>query len=375
MKKNNFVFSDYLQFVKDTDRLPKNDLAPVLHGLFGEVGGLMTAAKKIKREPNVYTGFDSVVIEEFGDAFWYLCCLSARLNVDIQAILVELTHSNRANAEILLGSDIAPLVLSFNPSVEHDFDDILVKLGQLTGNFLSVEYIENETAEKIKHFLETYFSALCILNISFTNVIDRNINKISSRFIRPENSSLPLFDDGFPEFERLPVEFEIEFVQRTKEKQAMRWNGVFIGDPLTDSIKDIDGYRFHDVFHFSYAAILSWSPTIRALIKHKRKSNPEIDHTQDGGRAIVVEEGLSAWIFNIAKENNYFEHKKSLTFDMLKNITQIVKGFEVDECPMILWEEAILTGYDVFRNVVKNNGGIIVGNRIDRTLRYKGHTN
>ena len=60
---------DYLNFVQKTDRLPTNELSPVLHGLFGEIGGLMAAAKKVKREPDSYDGFDSVVVEEFGDAF------------------------------------------------------------------------------------------------------------------------------------------------------------------------------------------------------------------------------------------------------------------------------------------------------------------
>jgi hypothetical protein len=49
-----------------------------------------------------------------------------------------------------------------------------------------------------------------------------------------------------------------------------QWNGVFIGDPLTDNIADRDGYRFHDVFHFANAAILHWSPVMRALVRHKR---------------------------------------------------------------------------------------------------------
>ena len=39
-----------------------------------------------------------------------------------------------------------------------------------------------------------------------------------------------------------------------------------------------------------------WSPTFRALIKQKRKSDPKVDDAQDGGRAIVVEEGLTAWV-------------------------------------------------------------------------------
>ena len=57
MNKREITISDYLKFVHDTDRLPMNDLSPVLQGLFGEIGGLMTAVKKLKREPNSFTGF------------------------------------------------------------------------------------------------------------------------------------------------------------------------------------------------------------------------------------------------------------------------------------------------------------------------------
>jgi hypothetical protein len=35
-----------------------------------------------------------------------------------------------------------------------------------------------------------------------------------------------------------------------------------------------------------------------------------------------------------------------------------------------LWEIAILRGYDVFRKVKANNGGIIVGDRSTRTIDY-----
>jgi len=46
MTKGRLTINDYLRVVKETDRLPKNDLSPVLHGLFGEVGGIMAAAKR-----------------------------------------------------------------------------------------------------------------------------------------------------------------------------------------------------------------------------------------------------------------------------------------------------------------------------------------
>lgn len=369
MKKIESI-SDYLRFVKETDRLPVDDLGPVLHGLFGEVGGLMTAAKKTKREPKTYTAFDNEVIEEFGDAFWYLCCIAIRLNVDMLDVFRRMAAIDKSVPDVLIGLKGSPISLSYTPEGDESFDDVLVSLGQQTGNFLSSEYVSVDSEEKILSFVKTFIRAIYLLDLDFEKIILINTVKVSSRFIRPKNEDLPRFDEKFEEFERLPDNFEIEFVKRTASKQALRWNGVFIGDPLTDSIKDPDGYRFHDVFHFSYASILHWSPTFRALIKHKRKSAPEIDQTQDGGRAIVVEEGLSAWIFNIAKDNNLFANQNSLTFDMLKNVEQIVRGFEVDACPLILWEEAILKGYEVFRLVIKNEGGSIIGNRKSRTLEY-----
>ena len=133
----------------------------------------------------------------------------------------------------------------------------------------------------------------------------------------------------------------------------------------------LEARLWNDVFHFAHAAILHWSPTFRALIKHKRKDDPKVDEAQDGGRAIVVEEGLTAWIFARAKELKFFEGQTTVSFDLLKTVQQFVAGYEVDACPLSLWEIAILEGYDVFRQVKKNNGGIIVADRSARTVRYK----
>jgi hypothetical protein len=140
---------------------------------------------------------------------------------------------------------------------------------------------------------------------------------------------------------------------------------------LTDNIKNPDGYRFHDVFHFAHAAILHWSPTFRALIKQKRKSDPVFDEAQDGGRAVVVEEGLTAWLYSYSKGLDHFDGHESVSFDVLKTIQKFVHGYEVERCPLKLWEDAIIQGYAVFRLVRENNGGIVVGDREKRTLSYR----
>ncbi len=110
---------------------------------------------------------------------------------------------------------------------------------------------------------------------------------------------------------------------------------------------------------------------MRSLIKHKRKSDHKFDETQDGGRARVVEEGLAAWIFSIAKESNFFDGHDKLTFDMLKTVKEFATGFEVEQCPLYQWEQAILRGYEVFRQVKANRGGIVIGNRDSRTIDYE----
>ena len=98
-------------------------------------------------------------------------------------------------------------------------------------------------------------------------------------------------------------------------------------------------------------AVLTWSPVIRALFCLKRKSDPKIDEAQDGARATLIEEGVATWIFGQAVELDFFANMKSgdLPFGMLKHVRQFVAGYESEQIPLWLWEEAILQGYAAFR--------------------------
>ena len=236
---------------------------------------------------------------------------------------------------------------------------------------LGIKSLDERTHDLLRTFSNCYLQALQATHLSFSKIVRMNMRKVRGRFLDPDPSILCTFDSEFPDEERLPQHFEIKIKQRKSGRSYMQWNGVFIGDPLTDNILDSDGYRYHDVFHLAHAAILHWSPTLRALIKQKRKSDPKVDESQDGGRAIVVEEGLSAWIFSCAKHLKFFDGQNSVSFDLLKTVQQFVQGYEVEQCPLRLWERAILDGYKVFRQVRANNGGIVVGDRETRTIEYK----
>lgn len=151
------------------------------------------------------------------------------------------------------------------------------------------------------------------------------------------------------------------------------WQGRPFGDALGDNADGDDGYRFHDVFHLAHAAILGWSPVCRRK-KHfdcKRKSDPRTDTVQDGGRAILTEEAIVAYVYGHAREHGYFEHVDAVDFAVLKTIEGLTAGLEVSRMTAREWEKAILDGYRVWRELRANNGGVVIGDLLNGSLAYK----
>lgn len=362
---------EYEAKARQTDRFQDDDITPILLGLYGEVGSVMSATKKYRREKKAYIGYKEAVEEEFGDALWYFTAICKRLKHNISEIFFAAL--NECDVKMLSASvkEDAPLSQTISPSEIESLDIVLIELGVATANLLQLHESPERSKELLVQFARLYIQSIHSIKLSFAKIARSNLEKAMGRFKCTNNSELPDFDCLFPVEEQLPRTFEIEISQRKSGQSYLKWNGVFIGAPLTDNIIDKDGYRFHDVFHLAHAAILHWSPTFRALIKHKRKSDPIFDESQDSGRAIVVEEGLTAWLYSYSKDLDYFEGHDSVSFDVLKIIEKFVRGYEVERCPLKLWEDAILQGYNVFREIRRNNGGIVVGDRLNRTLTYK----
>lgn len=369
-KEGSLLLSDYAAEIATTDVLNPSDFNPVLQGLYGEVGGIMATAKKHVRDKSAYPGFKKAAEEEFGDTLWYLAAICRRLNVPLDEIFGEAAnHGNFKN--VGAASDIAEGAMAYIAvpiAAAASLDTTLVRLGQSAAALLGSTPARSELVA----FARAYLDAIHAAELAFSDVARSNLRKARGAFLEPQADDLVDldFDSKFGIEEQLPREFRIRVNQRGSGKSYLQWNGVFIGDPLTDNIADRDGYRFHDVFHFANAAILHWSPVMRALIRHKRKSNPKFDEEQDSGRAIVVEEGIAAWIFSRAKELNFFENQEKVSLGILKTIGEFVSGYEVEKCPLKLWEKAILEGYAVFRQLKANQGGWIIGNREQRTIKY-----
>jgi hypothetical protein len=346
-----------------------------LLGLFGEVGSLMSEVKKKQRDPTSYVGYEAAVIEELGDVLWYLTIIADRSNIRLSTV-ARYEGSTASSNEDLSFSAIQQQALLPLQSPTPGFERTLIQLASSTGTLMS-HSISSDSPAPILPILADVFKSLVRAadqaHVTLAQAAERNLTKTLDRWPITRNYP-PLFDEQFPLEERLPRTLTVEIFERVVNNKTyviQRCNKIFIGDRLTDNIITADDYRFHDAFHYAYAAILGWSPVIRALFRLKRKSNPVIDNAEDGARAILIEEGVATFLFGQAKQLDFFQGQNSgdLSFTLLKTVRQFVHGYEPQSCPLWLWEEAILEGNKAFRYLRTHRRAKL---RLDLTNRKLG---
>ncbi len=211
--------------------------------------------------------------------------------------------------------------------------------------------------------------------LDLDDIAERNLAKVRARWSSP-SATAPDLDSALPEGERLPRQMTVRLVEESgsaeRPKVRLTINGEGIGSLLGDNAYDPDGYRFHDVFHLAYAAVLGWSPNLRAFLKRKRKSRPLLDEVEDGGRARIIEEGVSALVFDYARVHNFLEGIGEIDYRLLRTIKSMTSHLEVGQATAADWERAILEGFSVWRAVLANGGGEILVDLDARQIRYLG---
>ncbi len=197
------------------------------------------------------------------------------------------------------------------------------------------------------------------VGLELEDVAAANLAKTRARWLT--SPQIPL-DSGFPDDQRLPRAGVYQFRPTTQEGRPaveLRFEGAQRGDLLTDAAAEADGYRFHDVFHLSYAALLGWSPVTRKLLGCKRRSDKAVDENEDGGRAIVVEEGIAALVFAYAAQHDHLDAVTRLDQRLLDTIMLLTSTTEARVRTSGDWEHAVLSGFACFRQLLAHNGGSV----------------
>lgn len=174
--------------------------------------------------------------------------------------------------------------------------------------------------------------------------------------------------------EILPQSFNVKFEEVNNglyPQVKVTLNNSQVGDVIDDNSYENDGYRYHDIFHYTFATLLNWSPCVRAMLKKKRKSNALIDRVEDGARATITEESISLMIFSNAKQNNFYTDINVIDDYLLSTIKNMTLSFEVKSKSKEEWQTAILKSYEVFRLLKENKGGIVKFNSRNKSVTYK----
>lgn len=362
MGESFLTVKEYQERAKTTDRKTDSLVFPIL-GLFGEVGSLLSEAKKRQRDAGIDIEYHDYIHEELGDILWYLNAIASRAKLSISDIARRIIEDrDRHLEESRCHPSFADLQGIANSESLHSAfasEKTLFSLANRVSCLMSAyetSIVKKEQCIVANHLREIFYTMIQISNeagIKLDYVANCNLKKIFDRW--PQEKSYPVFfDEEFPKHEKLPREMVVDIFEETMDKRSFvvqRYMDINVGDRLTDNALTKDDYRFHDVFHYAYTSVLGWSPVTRALFHMKRKSCSETDEVQDGARAILIEEGISTWIFNQAQRQSFFKNirRGELSFDLLKNVRKFVRGYEAEKCPLWLWEEAILQGYDAFR--------------------------
>lgn len=228
-----------------------------------------------------------------------------------------------------------------------------------------------EMCEEFGDVLWYLTSLASLYKISLQEIAKTNAKKAESLYFSGKKVE---FDHRYPTDERLPRKFTVTFYEKPLDRSIyvkISVNGIVVGDALTDNSHIDDGYRYHDVFHLAYVAVLGWSPVVRSLLRCKRKSNSKIDEVEDGARARIVEEAVSIFVFNHAKERGWYTDASSVDIGILKIIMRMVSGLEVKVCTAKQWRNAIVQGYRVFSELTRNRGGDVVVDLDGQKLEYK----
>jgi NTP pyrophosphatase (non-canonical NTP hydrolase) len=345
------------------DRAPSTKLAFPLLGLFGETGTLLSVVKKKQRDAASYLGYAPHVLEEVGDVLWYFAVVARRGGVSLSEVARNLNRGAGDWAEgatpNLRFKDLegasGPPQLSPTPAFENTLLDLAGEIGMVVSDHQAQRFDGDRRLliTRLGSVLRLLLKAATEAGVTLEAAAVNNLAKIFDRWPTARAYPEP-FDEKDLHHEQLPRELMIDVVEREvggKLYVFQQSNGINTGDRLTDNALEPDDYRFHDVFHYAFCAVLTWSPVTRSLLRLKRKSKPQIDEVQDGARAALIEEGVATWVFNQAKELRFFAGMGpgDLSFDMLKMIRQFVAGYEPESCPLWLWEDAILQGYEAFR--------------------------
>lgn len=186
------------------------------------------------------------------------------------------------------------------------------------------------------------------------------------------SSEADFYDTDYPPDQQLPRTATYT-VRKSGDKAAIFFNEhpYNLGDRLTDNNWRNDGYMFHDVFHIAFSTILHWSPISRRLLNAKRRSQPDVDNIEDGGRAGIIEEAIVAVAFDHASKYDFYKDVTEIDAATIDTARKLTASYEVRSAAPELWYRAFKQGFEAWNLLQRLGEGIILTDANERTITFR----
>jgi NTP pyrophosphatase (non-canonical NTP hydrolase) len=236
----------------------------------------------------------------------------------------------------------------------------------------------DEVAEELGDILWYVSNVATKFDLRLEEIAGGNLRKVEDRWHKPEGQR-PLHDEAARDDQKLPRLFEYVFEHRVidgvrKLVLTDGQNGGITGDSLTDNAYEDDGYRYHDVVHLSFAALLGWSPVWRKLLRKQglltNRTPDKVADAEDGGRAQVIEEAIVAAAYVYASDHSFLLGLPSVDWHLLRHIKQLTSSLEVRNISTWEWNDALLRAFDIWRQLREHGGGIVRGNLMTGSIEF-----
>lgn len=420
------LIRDYCDFVGRTDWTRDHDFTERLsiaeYGIASETGSLVSAVKKkLLSSTHGWDQPNDEVLEELGDVLWYAAMVASLYEgqtlvdiarSDLAALPTEIDKDPQFKAALDQQNydrflrESAAYLLEFTEKSFSEYQDLAILTARTQGRdllhvcltrllfystvmlskgFPQVEKLMQTDIlqlplERTLGMILWHVSAVArLFGKTLDEVAQFNITKLKQLYNVDGEPPTKLHDElpEVPNAQKLPRHIDVSFVTVGPGRLQMYSGGLRLGDELTDNSREDDGYRFHDIMHLANAAKLGWSPVLRSLMKRKRKFNPEIDNSEDGARAQIVEEAVVKAVHSkgvrIGGEqsgSSLFTSKEQIPSSFLKLIRSFVKGLEVSKNHLWEWQEAIVEGHKIYSALRQEGQGTVRVNLEERTIAF-----
>jgi len=178
-----------------TDKLDANDTETPLLGLVGEVGSLLSALKKKRRDKDAFFGYHEAVVEELGDVLWYISRVAQHGGTSLAETLARIA-GRTAVAQVLRFEDLGASDHFDRRAFEVSLLRLAGEAGDLAKRFAEGAYEHNVDALRgdLVKLLRPLIQAAGAEAISLAEAALHNMRKTEDRW--PTNRAFPIPTDG-----------------------------------------------------------------------------------------------------------------------------------------------------------------------------------